>query len=187
MIEPELVRSLKDWAQLLGLLIGVPVAAVGLFKALYEIRANREQRAAELLWKRVNTAKELLDDIHHHELAKSAVHMLDWRESQADYGLTSNQIETISYSDVLSALGKQLAECHAKDIYIRDCFDWFFYRVDRIEHYIRRKLIEFEDVESVFKVYAQHIARDAQIYHGFLDFHGYDLARQFFMRYTPAS
>jgi hypothetical protein len=175
----------KDVLQTLGLFLGVAVAMVGFSKTLYELRASRKQRAEELLWKRINTAKELLDDIHKHELAKFAVRMLDWCGGECEYEtgkLGSRQ--TVAYADVLAALkANEAASLGEKDIYIRDCFDWFFYRIDRIEHYIRRTLIDFDDVKGVFKVYARQIARDRQVYEDFLDFHGYELAKDFFKRY----
>jgi len=91
----------------------------------------------------------------------------------------------ISDTDVLRALtlnrGDQCAEWQA---YIRDCFDWFFYRIDRIEHYIRRGLIQFEDVKDVFNVYARQIASHEQVFNDFLQLHEYNLARQFFARYA---
>jgi hypothetical protein len=77
MISPQTMTAWKDFGQLLGYFVAVPVAVVGLIKAIYEIGASRKQRAEELRWKQANAAKELLDDIHNHELAKQAVHMLD--------------------------------------------------------------------------------------------------------------
>jgi hypothetical protein len=71
-----------------------------------------------------------------------------------------------------------------RSAFIRDCFDWHFYRVDRIDHYIRRGLIHFDDVEDVFKVYAREVAFHEQVYTDFLRFHEYDLARKFFTRFT---
>ena len=92
--------------------------------------------------------------------------------------------EKISYQDVLSALKSNHPQSGSpKVVYIRDCFDWFFYRVDRIEHYIRRKLIDFVDVETVFKTYAKQIKQNQEIYDEFLSFHGYDLAKHFFTHY----
>jgi hypothetical protein len=84
---------------------------------------------------------------------------------------------------VLAAMAKNTAQSSdPKDAYIRDCFDWFFYRVDRIQHYINRGLIDFEDVRAVFKIYAKKISKDWETYAAFLAFHEYDLARQFFVR-----
>lgn len=182
MISGEVMTFIKEW----GKLVALVAAVVGLFKAIYEIQESRKQRAEELRWKRANAAKELLDDIHHHELAASAVHMMDWCDGEADYQLVSGAPrETISYSEVLEALKKNGREARRpKEIYIRDCFDWFFYRIDRIEHYIRRGLIDFEDVKAVFKVYAQVTAKDRRVYDNFLAFHQYGLAPEFFRRYS---
>jgi hypothetical protein len=175
----------ERWAKLLGLIIGIPVAIVGLFKAIYEIQQSRKQRAAELRWKQANTTKELLNDIHEHGLAKNAVHMLDWCEGQAEYEVSPGHPETISYSDVLASLQRNHMEARdAKEQYVRDCFDWFFFRIDRIEHYIRRDLIDFVDVKAIFKVYAREIAKHKNIYEDFLVFHEYELAKAFFDRYT---
>jgi hypothetical protein len=110
--------------------------------------------------------------------------MLDWCEGHANYEVKPDTREVISYLDVIAALQKNLPPCEDdKEVFIRDCFDWFFYRVDRIEHYIRRELIDFADVESVFRSYAKQIAKDRQTYEDFFTFHEYELAKQFFNRY----
>jgi hypothetical protein len=185
MISPQTMTAWKDFGQLLGYFVAVPVAVVGLIKAIYEIGASRKQRAEELRWKQANAAKELLDDIHNHELAKQAVHMLDWSEGSAEYKINDDLKIAISYPDVLKALALNQGDvCTEWQAYIRDCFDWFFYRVDRVEHYIRRGLIQFADVEDVFSVYAREIAAHKDIYGDFLQFHQYNLAREFFARYT---
>ncbi len=184
MISPQSMVALKDYGQLLSYFVAVPVAAVGLAKAIYEIGASRKQRADEFRWKQANAAKELLDDIHNHELAKQAVHMLDWCDGSSEYNIHGDLSSVISYSDALKALAMNQGETRSeRDAYVRDCFDWLFYRIDRIEHYIRRGLIEFDDVRDVFKVYARQVAKNEQVYLNFLQFHEYDLARQFFARY----
>jgi hypothetical protein len=182
LISGEVMTFIKEW----GKLVALVAAVVGLFKAIYEIQESRKQRAEELRWKRANAARELLDDIHHHELSASAVHMMDWCDGEADYQIVAGGArETISYSEVLEALKKNGKEARKpKEIYIRDCFDWFFYRIDRIEHYIRRGLIDFEDVKAVFRVYAQVTAKHRPVYDNFLAFHEYELAREFFRRYS---
>lgn len=173
------MSDLKEWGKIVALMAGI----LGLFKAIYEIRESRKLRAEELRWKRANSAKELLDDIHNHELEKSAVHMLDWCDGQAEYEIAPGQKTIISYADVLAALAKNSSESReSKDIYIRDCFDWFFYRVERIQHYINRGLIDFEDVRAIFTIYAKQITKDWKIYDAFLSFHEYDLARLFLLR-----
>jgi hypothetical protein len=179
------MSALKDWIQLLVWIVGIAGVLGGLYKAAYEIRENRKQRLAELKWKRANAAKELVDDIHRDERAVNAVHMLDWcteKEGQ-EYEISPGHKEIIAYDQVIQALGKNKGEPkNQKDAYIRDCFDWFFFRVDRIEHYIRRELTEFEDVQAVFTVYGEEIAKHRQVYEDFLAFHKYSLAKCFFAR-----
>lgn len=185
MISPQTMNALKDWGQLLGYFVAVPVAIAGLGKAVYEIGANRKQRAEDLRWRQAQAAKDLLDDIHNHELAKHAIHMLDWADGSAEYDVNGRKV-TISYPKVLEALALNNGEyCEEYQAYVRDCFDWFLYRVDRIEHYIRRGLIQFGDVEDVFLVYAREIGFHQDVFDSFLQFHEYNLARQFFARYYP--
>ena len=177
------MTTLKDWGQLLGYFVAVPAAILGFAKAIYEISASRKQRAEELRWKQAQAAKELLDDIHHDKLASQAIHMMDWVDGSAEYKIREDISVIITYPDVLNALALNQGEiCDERHAYIRDCFDWFFYRVDRIEHYIRRGLIQFEDVQEVFKVYAREVGYHKDIFGGFLQFHEYNLAREFFAR-----
>lgn len=181
------MSHVKEW----GEVVAVVAAIFGLFRAIYEITESRMLRAQELRWKRANSAKELLDDIHNHELEKNCVRMLDWCDGPAlEYEIAPGQKAVISYADVLAALAKNGSESRdGKDAYIRDCFDWFFYRVDRIQHYINRGLIDFEDVRAIFKVYAREISKNWKTYDEFLTFHEYHLARQFFLscKDSPAS
>jgi hypothetical protein len=191
MIAAETIKRLHDWGELVGYFLAVPIAIAGLIKWLYEIAANRKQRADELRWKQAQSAKELLDDIHNHELSKQAVHMMDWEDESAEYWIgdgEEKQKTAITYKEVLDALGKNAKNqrCGKKEAFIRDCFDWFFYRVDRIEHYIRRGLIQFEDVRDVFKVYARQVNARRDVFDGFLRFHEYELAHKFFRRYHAA-
>jgi hypothetical protein len=60
---------------------------------------------------------------------------------------------------------------------------WFFYRVDRIQHYIDRGLIDFQDVKSVFQPYAREIEKHEQVFEEFFDFHEYASAKKFFSQY----
>lgn len=108
--------------------------------------------------------------------------MLDWCEGQGQYEIAPGQKAIISYADVLAALAQNTTHSAGpKDAFIRDCFDWFFYRVDRIQHYINRGLIDFDDVKPVFHIYAKEIDKHREIYDAFLAFHAYHLARSFFL------
>ena len=169
MISPATMKALQDWGQVLVDFGAVPAGVLGLFKWIYEMRANRQQRADELRWKRAQASRELLDD---------------WDDGSAEYRVNDDLKMTISYPEVLKALALNKGEaCAEWQEYIRDCFDWFFYRVDRIEHYIRRGLIQFEDVKDVFSSYARKVAAHKEVFDNFLQFHQYSLAREFLARY----
>jgi len=188
MISPQAITTLKDWGQLLGYFVAVPAAILGFAKAFYEIGATRKQRAEELRWKQAQAAKELLDDVHHDKLASQAIHMMDWADGSAEYEIRDELSVVVNYPTVLNALALNQGEsCDEQCAYIRDCFDWFFYRVDRIEHDIRRGLIQFEDVQEVFKVYAREVGYHEDVFNSFLRFHEYNLAREFFERFRRLS
>lgn len=173
------MSQLEEWGKIVALVAGL----LGLFRAIYEIGEGRKLRAQELRWKRANSAKELLDDIHNHELEKNAVNMLDSWDCSEEYEIAPGQKESISYDDVLKALAKNGLESKSDtEKYIRKCFDWFFYRVDRIQHYINRGLIDFDDVKPVFHIYAREMDKHRETYDAFLESHDYDLARSFLFR-----
>src|SRR5260370_38271371 len=175
-----------DLIELLVKIVAIGGGLGAVYKFIYEIRENREQPLGELKRKRANGAKELVDDIHKDEHAVRAVHMLDWcteKEGQ-EYEIAPGQKVIITYDQVLQALGKNKGESKdQKDGYIRDSFDWFFFRIDRIEHYIRRGFTAFEDVQVVFAVYTEEIGKHKPIYEDFFEFHKYRLAKYFFARF----
>jgi hypothetical protein len=84
----------------------------------------------------------------------------------------------------VAALEKDQEKCDEKEMFIRDCFDWFFYYVDQIQHHIDRRLIEFEDVGHVFKPYAKKLAPDRAVHEAFMEYHHYDLAQKFWASYA---
>jgi hypothetical protein len=179
-----LVLSWKDLLQEAAWIIG---GLVGLFTvtiAIYQLWASTKLRAADLRWRRVSGARDILGEIHHHELGSRAVMMLDWHNGEHKYEVEEGHKTEISYSDVLVALKKDQSACvDEKSTYIRDCFDWFFYYIDRIEFYLQTELILFADVASVFKPYAEIIQKDWSVYERFLVSCRYDDARKFWIRF----
>jgi hypothetical protein len=58
--------------------------------------------------------------------------------------------------------------------------------MDRIEHYIRTELIEFQDVAGVLKPYARKVLQNRMAFDPLMRAQDYDLAQEFFCRYeTP--
>jgi hypothetical protein len=173
-------KDLKEWTQALGI-FGVAIAA---FKGVWDMRISANQRKADLRWKQANAAKDLIADIHHDPHASKAVTMMDWSEGSSIHQVGPDSVSLDYVKDVLPALQKdQQSECRDKDFYIHNAFDWFFYYVDRIQHYIDRELIQYEDVRSVFKPYARKIGQHHDLYDKFLSSHDYDLARKFFQKF----
>lgn len=172
--------SVLDVIQTVTGTVAVIIGTIAATTAIYE-------RFQELRWKRSNAAKELIDDIHHHPLAAQAVHMLDWHDGQKPqkHTITENTVVQISYPQVLTALKLRKSECEEEcDIYIHDCFDWFFYFIDRIEHSIKRKLIRRNDVKAIFTPYVKIVSANWAVYEEFLSRHYYDQAKKFFQSYA---
>ncbi len=178
------MQNLKVWADLLIAVIAVPSGLVAVLKALAEWRESRRQRFAELRWRRANAAREILHEVHAHRLAAQAVSMLDWSAGRHSYEYEPGRTDTWSYDEVKAALQLPPADCHSgRDVFICDCFDWFFYFVNQLEHYIVTELIDFEDVAAVFRPYANKVRADAAVFAGFWAERQYDLAPRFFARY----
>ena len=178
------MQEAKDWAQLVAWIAAIIGGWIAAQKAIKEMRASRQQREDELRWKQANSSKELISDIHQHPLACNAVHMMDWNEGTALYQIAPGNSVKIGYDAVLSALQKKQPDCLGEpETYIQDCFDWFFYYIDRIQHYIDRGLITFADVSSVFKPYAKKIGCEKKVYEKFMLAKHYDLALQFWNQY----
>jgi hypothetical protein len=181
-----MTELVKETFQYAIWLVAIATGGIAAFKAIHEFREGTRQRHQELRWRRAKAAREILHEIHVHELAASAVTMLDWSNGQHQYKYGGLQLR-ISYADVLSALGKIPKECSdERDIFIRDCFDWFFYHIDRIEHAIRTEYIDFVDVESVFRPYARKVRAEWSVFDAFITSCEYPYARDFFLRY-PAT
>jgi hypothetical protein len=181
MIQGASTGNWRDWLQTFVLILGVVGGLIAAGKALFDLREN-------LRWKRANAAREFLTEIHQHPRASTAVMMLDWYESEHEYDIKPEHPKEISYDRVLEALKKEQKHCRGEDgevdRFVRDCFDWFFYFVGRIERYMEIKLIKLEDVAPVFKPYAEIInGRDKETYYHFMNMHQYESAAKFWGRY----
>ena len=178
----DLNQDLKEWTQAIGVL-GVAIAA---FKGLWDMQSSARQRKADLRWKQANAAKDLVTDVHQDKFSSNCVRMLDWNQGSTLHEVKEGKTVALSYQQhVLPALQKNdQSACNLdEDHYIRNCFDWFFYYMDRIQHYIDRGLIEFEDVRPVFKPYVRKIGQHRSIYEGFVGCCEYELALKFLRQY----
>lgn len=173
--------DVKDWIQVGAWAVAILGGLVAAYRALAEMRENRR-------WRKANAAKELITDIHRDPRASTAVLMMDWAEGQHEYQTEPGHKETLSFDEVMTALKKEPSQCgDVRDRYVRDCFDWFFYYVDRIEHYIQTGLIDFRDVAPVFKPYFKIVEKHRAAFDAFAKLHDYELIGAFWGRYASAA
>ena len=159
---------------------------VGLYtilRGLADFRASTEQKKQDLRWKRAAAARELTTEIHKSTDAAAAIEMFDWwccaRSIKVDDVRIDMKPDDATNALALPAQNKATAE----QMVIRDCFDWFFYYVDRIGHYVRSGLIDLGDVYPIFKPYARIVNSNREVFYAFLDQHDYDSAKWFFDQY----
>ena len=171
-------------------------AILGSAIALYNFFDNVRVHKSELRWKQANIAREIIREIHEHEKAKIAVLMMDWNVCFRlhPYREDANIEFTVKYEEVLDILpdvARYDINNVAKDFdkedkvyYILDCFDWFFYYIDRIEQNIRSGLILFENVKYVFLPYHLKIMNNKPVFDEFMKARCYLLAPEFWKRYS---
>jgi hypothetical protein len=86
-------------------------------------------------------------------LAADAIRMLDWGDKPQRYMLPGGDSATITMPIVRQAL----ADADSEDqviLYVRECFDWLLYYLDRVGQYVHNGLILLEDVRPVLGPYA---------------------------------
>jgi hypothetical protein len=178
-------QCLKDMILMAFWGVAIIGGLIAAFVAIIQLDLNVKQRKNELRWRKANAAKESINDIHSNNWSRNAVTMLDWSEGkQHRLKFEGKDNIKISYKDnVIPALGKLQSECSDLEQNIVDCFDWFFYFIDRIEHYRRTNLIEFEDVKDVFSIYSKKIKKHEELYENFMKAHSYELAIAFWKQF----
>jgi hypothetical protein len=177
----------KDWIQTLswiGAVIGIVVA---LLKYISEQNKDREQRARELAqsklelrWRQAEAAKKLLDEMLSDPYAVAAMRMLDWDD--AEFEVKPDVKIVVSQKDYLTALRVSNLHFDVKEQYIRDCFDYFFYFMGTIEHYVQSELVRLEDVVFPPDYYMRIIDRNREVFEKFLDFYKLNRAARFMKR-----
>ena len=179
--------ALKDWIQTfswIGAVIGIILA---LLKYISEHSKDREQRADELAqrelelrWKQAEAAKKLLDQMLSDPYSVAAMGMLDWND--VEFELESGIKIKVSQADYLKALRVSDLHFDVKEKYIRDCFDYFFYFMATIEHYLDSKLVLLEDVVFPLDYYMRTIDKNRAVFDTFLDFYKLDRSARFMKR-----
>ncbi|MGE0635795.1 MAG: hypothetical protein AB7G44_07265 [Bacteroidia bacterium] len=179
-INLSLDKQVAAFSGIVAVLAGIITAIV----ALSNFRQSILQREAELKWKQASIAKDLVKEIHDHPRSSNAILMLDWFTCHRIHDFSQKEATTIDYKDVLETLPKvRNPNPGEKELYILDCFDWFFYYIDRLEQYIRDGLINFDNVRHIFFPYYEKITNNKNTYDAFMEARLYKLAPEFWARY----
>jgi len=176
----------------------IVVGGIGAYKGIRELQMSTESRKTELRWKQAAVARDLLGEIHHGFYSSAAVQMFDWWDCTRNYSVKHDGIVLVSDAgekglieiatdDIRAALALPMhQQINEKEIFIRDCFDWFFYYVDRIDQYVLNGLVTIEDVAAVFNHYSMLVLRERELFEAFMKQHEYHYAVHFFRRHLPS-
>ncbi len=177
------VPAAQQWAWIAA----VAGVAFTIWSGLSELAANRRQRKDELSWKRAEVAKSLNDDVIKDRLANAALLMIDFPLGRP-YKLRGGEVQ-IDRGAVLGALtfrevrgGPVMSDL---DRFIRDSFDTLLYRWGFFEHYVSRKLVEFEDVEQPARYYVDRVRETAlhNVLGSYISAYRFELAEAFLVRF----
>ncbi|MDQ1636941.1 MAG: hypothetical protein QOF62_280 [Pyrinomonadaceae bacterium] len=168
---------MKDDFQILAWIATV-VAAVF---AIFQWRKN-------LRWKQAEMAKTCLDEIWNDRFAFAALKMLDWTGLSFPLPDDGGNTPQISHEQRRASLRVANTEFPAGDPgpFIRDAYDRLFDGFERLEHFIRIKLIRFEDVEPRLRYYVGKLgtADERPVAEIFLSAYDFKLALSFLERFA---
>jgi hypothetical protein len=173
--------NLKDFIQVLALLVASVGGVIAAFKAIAELNRGRTERREEFRWKQAEMAKKVLDETWSDYYARSALRMLDWSGSKYMDG--ERQTQSITHEHMWNALRTKNTKFDLDEHFIRDCFDHLFDCLERAEHFITINLIEFDDVKSRFEYYVKLMAKNRTVYEDFLETYNFKLAKRFLSRF----
>jgi hypothetical protein len=168
---------MKDSFQILAWIATVVTAIA----AIFQWRKN-------LRWKQAEMAKTCLDEIWDDKLAFAALRMLDWTGLSFPLPDDDGNTSQISHEQRRASLRVVDTQFPPPDPgpFIRDAYDRLFDGFERLEHFIRIKLIRFEDVEPRLRYYVGKLgtADERPVAEAFLDTYDFKLARCFLERFA---
>jgi hypothetical protein len=171
---------MKDLFQIAAWAVAVVGGLIAAFKAIAEWRKN-------LRWKQAEMAKTCLDEIWNDQLAFAALKMLDWTglSFKLPDGDRTPQITHEQRRNSLRVIDTEFPPGDPGP-FIRDAFDNLFDGFERLEHFIRIKLIRFEDVEPRLRYYVGKLGTDDErpVVEVFLNAYGFALTSRFLERFS---
>ncbi|MBL8190549.1 MAG: hypothetical protein JNK38_21200 [Acidobacteria bacterium] len=206
-------QDLKDYFQLGAWGVAIIGGLIAAFKAVAEMRRSNEQRREDMRWKQAEMAKKCIDEIFSNANTRAALRMLDWtgsiyakpdntktgRITHESRRLALRTKDPTSLPGNDSPLIRDAYEEHRQVLrtddpiflpgddgpFIRDAYDQLFDEFERLEHFIRIKLILFEDVRQRLSYYIDKLAlqEERAAIQPFLQEYGFTLAQDFLTRF----
>lgn len=180
--------ELETWVKIIGGLIAAVGILVGGFKALAEWRRTTEQRKEELKQrqrefrhKQASFARELTREVFSDHRSRAALKMLDWLA--AEYMDENGASYQIHRNELQSALRTSDFTFTDKEKFIRTRFEALYDYLEQIEHLIDLEVINFDDIETVFRYYMIRAIRPSIRHFEFLDYYDYPRAKSFLERF----
>jgi hypothetical protein len=181
---PGMHREIMDEVQLGFWIIAAISAIVTAAIGISTFRKSIGERKLDLKWKQADAAKQFILEIHTNPFSGAAISMLDWFVIDKPDNFDKSKFTEIKYEDVLGAIPKISSRTYnEKERYILDCFDWFFYYVDRTEQHIIDGLFLFDNVKYIFYPYFKKISSHQDLYEIFMKERCYLLAPNFWNRF----
>jgi hypothetical protein len=180
--------EVQSWVTIVG---GV-VAAVGVFiasfKALVEWRRANEwreeelrQRQREFRHKQATFARELTREVFADPRARAALKMLD--SLSYEYADEAGVKHRVRVDQIQPALRTVELTFSDEEKFIRSGFEGLYEYLEQIEQLIGLEVVNFEDIETVFRYYMARALRPDVRHLGFLEQYDYPRAKKFLLRF----
>lgn len=173
--ESRLNPTTKDVAQLVVWLVAVLGGLYGVWSGINESKAHRAQQEAQLRWQQAELARQILEKLGDNPKAKSAMRMLDW--SGREFEVAPGHRDRIKTEEMITALRTDDLKFTDKEVFVRDCFDDLFDGFELIEHYVRIRLIRFDDVKAPISYYVQKLNEHRESIQNYLREYDFALAK----------
>lgn len=179
------MEHVKDIIQGVFWLVGIGVGLIAAFRGLSEMRANRIQRERDFVWNRVRLAHEMMQELWTIPAVNHAFRMVSWKKQKHE--IEKGKVIELTKAQVLHALRVDNLRFTDEEKFVRSCFADLFHRIGRIEHFIKRELIDFEDVSDSFLERSNQFHEDWDVYEKFIRRYQIFQCLEFFSRFKPNS
>jgi hypothetical protein len=187
---------LQDWVVVVGTSVTVVGVLLGGWKGLAEWNRSTKQREEEtkqrereFRHKQAVYAREITNEVFNDSRARAALEMLDWLRKK--FKTEDGEIVLVERSKIQVALR---APGQAKDpttltfskveAFIRTRFEALYDRLEEIEKLVNLEIINFQDLETVFRYYMIRALRPEIQHAAFLDYYDYPNAKAFLNRFA---